>query len=168
MRHVLRTTKGITLLELMAVAVIIGIVTAMAVPRFHQTFERIRFRSANRDLVSSIRMARSNAITEKDPFGVYFNTQDRSIVLFKDVVNPSLFSYDAGDSVLRVDSLPFDVNFLGTDLVGDVIVFVPNGSARFTGGGNVVCMVSTESTVGISSHNVLASTGRIQSYAHYY
>ena len=40
--------KGFTLIELMTTIVIIGIVSAMAVPRFAKAYERMEFRSANR------------------------------------------------------------------------------------------------------------------------
>lgn len=155
-------------MELMASVVIIGIVAAAAMPRFDEAFERIRFRSANRDMVSSLRLARSAAITDKEQFGVYFNPNTRVVTLFRDVVSPSSFQFDTGDSVVKVDTLPAEVNFLGTDLVGDVVVFRPNGSAQFTGGGNVVVLATTDNMVAISAHNVLASTGRVQSWSHYY
>ncbi len=155
-------------MELMATVVIIGIVAAAAVPRFDEAFERIRFRSANHDMVSSLRLARSAAITDKEQFGVYFDPNTRLVTLFRDIVSPTSFQFNSGDSVIRVDTLPPEVNFLGTDLSGDVIVFRPNGSAQFTGGGNVVLLATTENMVAISAHNILASTGRVQSWSHYY
>ena len=168
MMRLFKSTRGITLLELMATVVIIGIVASMAVPRFQVATERIKFRSANRDLVSSLRVARSSAITDKEQFGVHFNQESRIVSLFKDVTSPASYTFDAGDSLIRADTLPPMVNYLGTDLTNDVIFFEPNGSARFTGGGNIVCMATSESTVAIASHNILASTGRIDSYSHYY
>ncbi len=165
----IRSTRGITLMELMSTVVIIGIVAAMAVPRFTKAFERIHFRSANRELVTSVRLARSNAITEKAPYGVYFDVNRQMVVLFKDTYSPSTFSFESSsDSILRVDTLPAEVNYLGTDMTGDVLVFQPNGSAQFVGGGNIVMLATTEATVAIATHNVLASTGRIESHASYY
>ena len=155
-------------MELMASVVIIGIVAAAAVPRLDEAFERIRFRGANQDVVSSLRLASSAAITDKEQFGVHFNPSSRVVTLFRDIVAPTSFQFNTGDSVVKVDTLPSEVNFLGTDLVGNCIVFRPNGSAQFTGGGNVVLLATTENMVGISSHNVLASTGRVQSWTHYY
>lgn len=168
MKNPCRSDRGITILEMMVTVVIIGIVASMAVPRFETAIERIQFRSANRDLVSSLRLARSSAITDKDQYGVYFDGTAQVVYLFKDVVNPTSFSFDTGDSIVTADTLPPEFTYLGTDVVGDVILFGPNGGARFTGGGNVVCMASTESTVAIASHNILAATGRVQSYTHYY
>ena len=168
MKKLTQSTKGITLIELMAAAVIIGIVSAMAVPKFNEAFERIRFRSANRDIVSTMRLARSNAITDKEQYGVYFDPETRVVLYFKDISSPASFTYDGGDSTIRVDTLPAEITYLGTDLTGDAIIFVPNGSARFTGGGNVITLATTESLVAVQVHNVLASTGRIQSTSSYY
>ncbi len=164
----LRSKRGITLIELMATAVIIGIVAALAVPRFHMAFERIQFRSTNRELVSMVRLARSKALTDKDQYGVFVNPDDMQIVLFKDIVDPAGFAYDDGDSVIKIDTLPGEFSYVGTDCGENSIVFVPNGSARFVGGGNIYTMASTPSMVGISTHNILASTGRIQSDSQYY
>ncbi|HOD65334.1 MAG TPA: GspH/FimT family pseudopilin [candidate division Zixibacteria bacterium] len=168
MKNLRTSSRGITLLEMMVTVVIIGIVASLAVPRFDGAMDRIRFRSVNRDLTSTLRLARSSAITDKDQYGVYFDGTHRVVYLFKDLVSPTLNQFDTGDSVLRADTLPPEFNFLGTDVVGDVICFAPNGSARFTGGGNVVCLASTEAMVGIASHNILASTGRVQSSTSYY
>ncbi len=156
-------------MELMATVVIIGIVSAMAVPRFQEAFERIKFRSANRDLTTALRVARSAAITEKSQYGVHFNDSRLVVVLFKDTNNPGALAFEpASDSIIRVDSMPPEITYLDTDLTGDCIFFRANGAAQFTGGGNVVCMAQTENMVAISNHNVLASTGRVQSNSSYY
>jgi len=168
MKKLIQSTRGITLIELMAAAVIIGIVSAMAVPKFNEAFERIHFRSANRDIVSTMRLARSNAITDKEQYGVYFDPESMAVLFFKDISSPGSFTYDAGDSIMRADTLPAEITYLGTGLTGGAIIFVPNGSARFTGGGNIITMATTESLVAVQVHNVLASTGRIQSVASYY
>ncbi|MDF1545315.1 MAG: GspH/FimT family pseudopilin [bacterium] len=173
----LRSHSGITLMELLSTVVIIGIVSGMAVPRFQKAIERVKMKSADRQMKSSLRLARSLAVTEKQPFGVYFSNNYSGgsyssarlyYVLFQDVANPGMNSYEAGDSIIRVDSLPGEFNMLVTDMTNDVVMFQPNGTASFTGGGNVVTMGTTDDVVAIMNHNVLASTGRIKSYSYIY
>ncbi len=168
MKKFTRSNRGITLIELLSTVVIIGIVASMAVPRFSIAIDRIKFRAANRDLISSLRLARSNAITEKDQYGVYFAPDRRLVILYKDTDAPASYTFSASDSILRVDTLPPQINYLGTDMTGNTILFQPNGSAKFTGGGNVVVLATTEAMVAIETHNILASTGRVESYANYY
>ena len=163
-----RSTGGITLIELLTTVVIIGIVSTMAVPRFQAAWEKIKIRGADRDIVSTIRLARSMAITDKNLYGVYFDGNGQTLTLFKDIVNPISSMFETGDSVIRVDSLPYEFTYLGTDMSDDVLIFRPNGSASFTGGGNICAMASTQSVTAILNHNVLASTGRILSCSSYY
>jgi prepilin-type N-terminal cleavage/methylation domain-containing protein len=168
MKNALRNTQGITLIEIMTAVVIIGIMSAMAVPRFQIAWERMSIRSADRELISTIRLARSTAIATKEQHGVFFDEGALSVTFFKDNVNPGLFTYEVGDSIIRADTLPVEFNFMDTDMDNDVMIFRPTGSAVFTGGGNVVCLATTDKVVGVLNHNVLASTGRVQSNSSYY
>jgi Tfp pilus assembly protein FimT len=161
MKRRLASIAGITLIELMATAAIIGIVAAMAVPRFQIAYERTKFRAADKDLNSTLRVARSKAITDKEQYGVFCNGNAKTVTLFKDKINPTVFTYESGDSVIRVDTLPSDYTYLGTDVANDAIFFERNGSAHFSGAGNIVTVAATPSVVAVSIHNVLASTGRI-------
>ena len=61
MNRILKNRAGITLIELLITVVIIGIVAAMAAPRFEIAYNRMKFKSANRDMVSSLKLARSTA-----------------------------------------------------------------------------------------------------------
>ena len=164
----LKSDKGITLLEILTTAVIIGIVAAMAVPRFQVAFERMKFRSADREIFSTLRVARSKAITDKEPYGVYFDGAAKTFTLFKDKMNPGTHVYESGDSVVTVDTLPHEFVYLGTDVTNDVIFFERNGSAFFVGQGNIVTVASTESVVAVNNHNILASTGRVHSSSSIY
>ncbi len=168
MKNTLRKAGGFTLVELMITVVIVGLVATMAVPRFSKAWERQQFRSENRNLISKLRTARSHAISNKQPFGVYLDEEARTITVFRDVTSPSTMTFDAGDSALSVDTLPTRVNYLETDCENGVLMFNPNGSASFTGGGNIGLMSSTESSLSYSMLNVLASTGRVQSETSFY
>ncbi len=171
----IRSMKGVTLLELMTTVVIVGIVAAMAVPRFEKAFEKIRFRSANRDMISTVRLARSMAISDKENYGVYIGSADRTVALFKkDPTSASPYTFESGsDSTLRVDTLSHEFSYLGTTITGDAMVFSPNGSAHFgvSGGGNlayIIALATTQSSTAIFELDVLASTGRVKSTSYFY
>lgn len=158
----LKSEYGITLIELMITVVIVGIVAAMAVPRFQIAVDRIQYRTTARKITSVLRAARSNAISQKVAYGVYVDGNAMTITTFKDVANPSTHIFETGDSIISVDTLPSDYYYLGTDVTNDVIFFERNGSSYFVGGGNVVSAASSELVVAIAQHNVLSSTGRIK------
>lgn len=165
----LRTDYGMTLIELMTTVVIIGIVAGMAVPRFQNAFDRMEFRSANRDITSSIRLARSMSISDKQNYGIYIDYMANTSILFvKDTSNSLLDVYEPGDSIIRVDSLSGKLDYIGTDLANSAIIFRPNGSATFTGGGNIITMKYSDDMIGINVTNILASTGRVRSTSYFY
>lgn len=168
MSEKLKSQAGVTLMELLITAVIIGIVAGMAVPRFQIAYDRIQFGSGNRDLTSTIKLARSMAITDKAQYGVHFDGESMTVTLFKDV-STGLYAFsDGADTVIRRDTLPHQFNYLATDVEGNVVFFRPNGTADFNGGGNVATMADTEGLLGIFDNNILASTGRIHTESHYY
>ena len=158
----LKSRSGFTMIELLIVIVIIGIVAAMAVPRFQIAFERMNFQSSVRGLASSLRSARSMSISQKSQFGVYLDPSALTVTLFKDMVNTGGYDFVTGDSVMAVDTLPVQFQLLLTDVTGDVILFRPNGSAWFSGGGNIASLSSTDDIVAMSMTSILASTGRIK------
>ncbi len=166
--HRIRSESGITLIELMITVVIVGISAAMAAPRFEMTYERLRFKSSCTDATSTLKLARSMAITSKSQYGVAFNNAHRTVTLFKDLVNTSNFDFASGDSVIRVDTLPPMFTSVSSDVTNNVVVFRPNGSSGFSGGGNVYLIAVTENMVGLSSSNVLAATGRVHNSYSYY
>lgn len=163
-----RSNRGITLIELVSIVVIIGIVAALAVPRFSTTISRLKFRTSARDIVSKMRLARSNAVTHKQPFGVYFDNTVKSVTLFLDSNNPGTNTFEVTDSVLSVDTLPDGFAYVGTDFGLPTIIYRPNGSATQTG--HVYFMSYDENDgVNIGTIDVLSSTGRtkIQSLNYY-
>jgi prepilin-type N-terminal cleavage/methylation domain-containing protein len=155
----LRSRRGITMIELMSVVVIIGIIAAMAGPRFSQTISRLKFRTAARNLVSKLRLARSNAITHKQPFGVHLNNDNMTLTVFLDSNNPGANTFESADSVVVIDTLPNGFVYVGTDFGASAVVYRPNGSASSTG--HVYFMsYDVHDGINIGSIAVLASTGR--------
>ncbi|MEW6049549.1 MAG: prepilin-type N-terminal cleavage/methylation domain-containing protein [Candidatus Zixiibacteriota bacterium] len=163
-----RSVQGITLIELMTTVVIIGLVAGMAAPKFERAYKRIQFRSTTRDITSTMKLARSMAVASKDQYGIFFDPAQRTVTLFRDQVNLSNFAFESGDSTIRVDTLPTEFVYMSTDVGNNVIAFRANGSAGFTGGGNIYTMALSDDIVGIQTLNVLASTGRVHSDQWYY
>lgn len=172
MKSRLKSQRGMTLIELMTTVVIIGVVAALAVPRFEATFEKLNYRSANREIISTMKLARSRAISDKAPYGVYFDQNHLTMTLFKDVVSPANYEFNDGDEVVRIDTLASDMEFMDTNLDTDAIIFMPNGSARFitgmTTGADIYTLKYSALVVGTQTHNILASTGRIKTVSNYY
>lgn len=169
MRKTICCNRGVTLIEILTTVVIIGIISAMAVPGFQEAYARIRFRSANKDVVSTIRLARSLAVSNKENFGVYFGGDDRTVTLFKKGAGSgSPTAYEPGtDSIVRVDTLPPEFSYLGTTITGDAVVFRPNGRTNFVvvdgaSNGRIVTEADNEDIVAIFSINILPSTGRVK------
>jgi Tfp pilus assembly protein FimT len=143
----------------MTAVVIIGIISALAVPSFEKSFQRIKFRGQAKETVSMLRTARSNAITEKAPYGVHFDGTDYIITMFKDKANLGSATYDMGaDSVVSIDSLSSEFVYLYVSFADSTVMFQPNGSASETG---VIYMMSyTGNSVNFGVSTILASTGK--------
>lgn len=165
MKTSILTARGITFVELMATVVIIGLVSAMAVPRFQIAYERIQIRSTNREIASTLRLARSMSVSNKDRYGVFFDQGALTVSLFKNTASPETNAYTEADSLIRVDTLPHAFTFMSGE---NTVVFQPNGSAGFDGEGYILTMSQTPDVVSFTTLNVLASTGRVKITSQYY
>jgi prepilin-type N-terminal cleavage/methylation domain-containing protein len=159
---------GFTLIEVMIVAVIVGVVATLAVPGFQDAYDRQSFRSGYKEMVNTLKVARSNAIANKQPYGVYFDAQTMAITLFENSSGPETSDFDGGDSTISVDTLPDLFEWMYADVENSAIVFRPNGSAQLTGYCNIYMAGETDGMMAYFSTNILASTGRINSYSSFY
>ncbi|MBD3257278.1 prepilin-type N-terminal cleavage/methylation domain-containing protein [candidate division GN15 bacterium] len=161
-------SRGFTLIELLITTVVIGIVATLAVPRFSNAWDRQKFRSGNNELVSKIKMARSNAISSKEPYGLYIDEQSRTFTVFNDKVNLAAKTFDEGDSIITQDTLPNEFDYVYTDTDDGVIMFNSNGSASFNGNGYIMLSGYTDNMCAMSMLDILASTGRVNVESYYY
>jgi hypothetical protein len=84
------------------------------------------------------------------------------VILYQDIIDPSANTFDDGDSIMKIDTLPDEFTYIDTDCENNVVSFRPNGSANYVGGGNINLMGQTEKVIAISQNNILASTGRVR------
>jgi prepilin-type N-terminal cleavage/methylation domain-containing protein len=163
-----RKEKGFTVMELVIVAVIISIGAAIAVPRFNGVITKLRFKSTGRNIVSTLRLARANAISKRAQFGVYFDVNNQQYIFYKDIQNLDSYTFDVGDSVITTETLAPNLNFGYSAFNNDAVVFLSDGSASTSG---YVDLYLSESSDYLMV-DVLASTGRVKlikySYGDYY
>jgi Tfp pilus assembly protein FimT len=145
-------------MELMTVVVIIGIIAAMAVPSFLGYLPKLRVKSASRDIVSQLRLARSKAVAERRPYGVAFNLSNDAVYTFADTDDPAAQSYSLADSIVRADTLNPDLSLSSCTYADNCVVFNSTGAASTSGDLQLV----TEDGSILMSINVLASTGRVR------
>ena len=149
--------KGFTLMEVVIVAVVVGVMAALAVPSFLNYSSKLEAKSTARDIISTLRMARSKAISERVRYGVYFDAGNRRYTYFKEKSGNE--QYDAGtDSLISQITLDRDVNYGGNSFANTTVVFRTDGSAS-TSGDMQILPASGGFTYNI---NVLASTGRVK------
>jgi prepilin-type N-terminal cleavage/methylation domain-containing protein len=162
MRLRLKNERGISMLEMMIAVVVIGLLAAISVPNFSGAIRKMKFDNEGRDMVSSLRFARSAAITLQQPVGVLFNTDAKKVMTFIDRVNPGGNTYEIGDSLLRTDSLETSVSYFGTTFAGQVVVFQPDG--RASAGGYVMAYAPTGGggTSRSFTIGVTAGSGRVR------
>lgn len=156
----LMNKRGFTLIEVVIVAVIIGIISTIAIPRFGKVMTRLKMKTSGRDIISQLRLARSYAVSQKKPFGVYFDIENNQYVLFEDMVNLSSKTYDYGDSTIKTLTLPGDINFSYSSFNNDVVIFKANGSTSSSGSVDLY----SEEVYDYLMIDVLASTGRVRMY----
>lgn len=153
--------RGFSILELMIVVVIVGLVAAMAGPRFSKEMDRMKFRGDARNAVSTLRLARSLAITNKTDYGVVFSSNGGTITLFKDIVRSDPPAFNAGDSVIQIDTISGDYPIATSSFTG-ALIYYANGSASESGKVLLLCytMDGLNSNTCYATLDVLAATGR--------
>lgn len=153
-----KNQKGFSLIEMIIVVVIIGLMATLAVSQFDKFFRQQKLKSAGRELLSDLRLARSYAVARRGQYGIYFNQNARQYILFKDIVNPSNYTYDVGDSAIKTISLPAIFSLSNCTFPNTAVVYLSTGSASSSG---TVDLYISELAKYMRA-DVLASTGRVK------
>ena len=159
-----RNQRGVTLIELTIVAVLVGVLAAMAVPRWLEYLPQLRTKAAVRDAVSTLREARSLAISRKVDYGVYFDVYDGNYTLFANTNDPANPVFSDQDSVISRSDIGLDVHMNYTSFPNNCVVFDPNGAASETG----TVMVNSNNYQSSYTIEVLQATGRVKLHEGYY
>jgi type IV fimbrial biogenesis protein FimU len=100
-----RNSYGFTMVELMVVLLILGIVSAVAVPSIKSSLDEMKLDAAAREAVSAIYYAQSISIKEGESYGVKFNKTIQAIICFKPPGNAPILH--------PIDKKPYIVDFIG-------------------------------------------------------
>lgn len=169
----IRNSKGMTLVELMTIVVIIGIMSALAIPMLGLT-PRSRLKAAARDIISNLQLARINAIRDGVRWRVSFDTAKKEYSLSRwtgpgandytldktlTVSDSSRIKFGSGHNSIPDGADPGD----GITLTGNGVIFKPEGGANVSG--TIYLMdQKTNDTIAIS---ILLNTGRVQGWRNF-
>jgi len=159
-----RNQSGVTLIELTIVAVLVGVLAAMAVPKWLEYLPQMRTKTAVRDTISTLREARSLAISRKTDYGVYFDVYDGNYTLFANTADPANQAFSDEDSVITRNDVGLEVHMNYTSFPNNCVVFDPNGAASGTG----TVMVNSGNYQSMYTIEVLQATGRVKLHEGYY
>ncbi|HEX9750764.1 MAG TPA: GspH/FimT family pseudopilin [candidate division Zixibacteria bacterium] len=163
MMRPIRNERGVTLVELSVVGALIGILAALSIPKWFEAMPRIRTKAEVRNVISTLREARSLAVATKNPFGVNFNQADNKFTLFVDTDSPQDKAYTQSDSVIVSTEIKHGVKIQYDTFGNNTVVFDPDGAASASGH----VMLTSEDYQNQFSIDVLASTGRVKLFEGY-
>lgn len=108
--------RAFSLLELVMVVAIIGIVAAIAVPRYAEALSRYRAASAARRIAQDVILARSQARQAGVQRRVTFNLTSHTLIISDAAAGASSFL----DSETHLDRAPYDARLVQADFGGDL------------------------------------------------
>lgn len=168
-----RHGRGMTLIEFLTALAVLAVLLAVAVPSFHESFLNSKLTSQANGFLSSLLLARSEAIKTNGRVALCKSANGTACVttggwhqgwvVFRDANNNA--SLDAGEIVIqRGDPLADGFSLTGNTNVANYISYTSTGSARLTSGAlqaGTLILCRFAPTVGGSNRSVVVSgTGR--------
>lgn len=157
----LRTRKGFSLIELLVIIVVLGILAGMAIPAFVQWRRSVEYRAVTRNIASTLREARSRAISTNLQQCVTIQAANRRFQLTQCPQSANSQAVNCITVIQGWMTLPPNVN-MTADV--DAVMFSPNGSVSFESAAPPVTgTISIQDTTPITRFDVtVAQTGRVQ------
>ena len=117
-RHNMKLFKGFTFIETTVVLVIIAFISAFSFPFFAKYLNRTKLESASRDITSTLRVARSYAITQNSEYLVRFEFDGSDYTGFYWIAKAS--TPNTPDKKLKLpQAVTFQTISFGTDITFD-------------------------------------------------
>ena len=169
-----RRARGFTLVEMLIVVCIMGILSGVAFPYLGTLVDSIRMRSIANEFLSSMILARSEAIKRNGRVALCKSADgsacantghwEQGWIVFHDADNDGIA--DAGEQLIqRVQALPAGFRLSGNPPVSRYISFSPIGKTRTVGGAFQAGTVTLCKSAGRSSEGreiVLNKVGRMR------
>jgi len=130
--------RGFSMLELVLVLVIIGVVSAVVVPRFGASVARYRLEAAAQRVTADLRLVRQRAQQASLAQTIVFDAvaDTYGVATMPDPDHPN------GTYLVRLDRAPYEVNLVSADFGGDAeLVF--DGHGQPDSGGTLVLRLGT-------------------------
>jgi type II secretion system protein H len=126
-----RGEAGFSLIELMVVVVIMTIVLAASIPALRQHTETINLTKGSREVESSLKLARTRAVSTNNSVVVVFDTGAGTYLLFEDADDDGI--QDAGETASGPFEVPKKVVMGSVSFARNTVTFTPDGAASETG-----------------------------------
>lgn len=166
--QIMKRSFGFTLVELMIAIAVLTILVTIAAPSFRTTIQNNRITTQLNDFVSSLQLARSEAVKRAQPVSLCISSDSASCtganwgqgwIVFLDIDGDGALDVGDGDSVLNIGvQLSGNNTLTGSANVASSIRFNTRGFSPVTNGILIVCDERGNSNAkGI----LLSTTGRI-------
>jgi type II secretion system protein H len=138
-RHRGNREAGFSIIELMVVVVIMTIVLAASIPALRQHTETVNLTKGSREVESSLKLARTRAVSTNTPVVVVFDTNANTYLLFEDEDGDG--THDSAETMSGPFEVPKKVALGSVSFGRNTVTFVPSGAASETGS---VVLVNTK------------------------
>jgi type II secretion system protein H len=122
---------GFSIIELMVVVVIMTIVLAASIPALRQHKETVNLTKGSREVESSLKLARTRAVSTNNSVVVVFDTDAGTYLLFEDVDDDG--NQDSGETSSGPFEVPDQVAIGDVSFARNTVTFTPSGAASETG-----------------------------------
>lgn len=164
--------SGATLLELMVVLAVSAILLGIGIPSFSALTSSSRLASATNELVSSLHLARSEAIKRNSRTVMCTSATGTACadsggwhqgwLVFHDANNSSVL--DAGEAVILTrQALPAGFSLTGNEHISKYISYTPGGATKLISGAfqaGTLTLCNESGASGAARQVIISSTGR--------